>query len=80
MTMSAWGRIGVSLTAVAVVAGAAGCESGSAAKGGPQSRDTVTSVLTAAYEKTAKAKSAKVAMTMSMPAGLPGPTAAATST
>lgn len=30
MTMSAWGRVGVSLTAVAVVAGVAGCQSGDA--------------------------------------------------
>lgn len=82
MTMSAWGRVGVSLTAVAVVAGVAGCQSGdadtkktgsSAAKGGePQSRSAVTDVLTAAYEKTAAAKSAKVSIKMSMPAGMPG--------
>lgn len=82
MTMSTWGRVGVSLTAVAVVAGVAGCQSGdsdtkktgsSAAKGGePQSRSAVTDVLTAAYEKTAAAKSAKVSMTMSMPAGAAG--------
>ncbi|WP_329383167.1 hypothetical protein [Streptomyces sp. NBC_01716] len=82
MTMSAWGRVGVSLTAVAVVAGVAGCQSGdadsdgkknggsSAAKGETQSRSAVTDVLTAAYEKTAAAKSAKVTMTMSMPAAV----------
>ncbi|MFD3520895.1 hypothetical protein [Streptomyces sp. NPDC058653] len=82
MTMSTWGRVGVSLTAVAVVAGVAGCQSGdsdstkkagsSAAKGEPQSRSAVTDVLTAAYEKTAAAKSAKVTMTMSMPAAATG--------
>ncbi|MEU0697402.1 DUF6612 family protein [Streptomyces niveus] len=82
MTMSTWGRVGVSLTALAVVAGVAGCQSddsdtkrtgGSAANGGePQSRSAVTEVLTAAYEKTAAAKSAKVSMTMSMPAGAAG--------
>ncbi|TXL90369.1 hypothetical protein OIE71_20425 [Streptomyces sp. NBC_01725] len=82
MTMSAWGRVGVSLTALAVVAGVAGCQSddpdtkktgSSAANGGePQSRSAVTEVLTAAYEKTAAAKSAKVSMTMSMPAGAAG--------
>ncbi|MFD4698141.1 hypothetical protein [Streptomyces niveus] len=71
MTMSAWGRVGVSLTAVAVVAGVAGCQggdSGSKKAGG----SSVTEVLTAAYEKTAAAKSAKVSMTMSMPQGTAG--------
>ncbi|MEV8332787.1 hypothetical protein [Streptomyces niveus] len=71
MTMSAWGRVGVSLTAVAVVAGVAGCQggdSGSKKAGG----SSVTEVLTAAYEKTAAAKSAKVSMTMSMPQGMAG--------
>lgn len=69
--MSAWGRVGVSLTAVAVVAGVAGCQSGDSGtkKAGGSS---VTEVLTAAYEKTAAAKSAKVSMTMSMPAGMAG--------
>ncbi|MFE3585921.1 hypothetical protein ACFXOY_00210 [Streptomyces niveus] len=70
MTMSAWGRVGVSLTAVAVVAGVAGCQGGdSGSKAGGSS---VTEVLTAAYEKTAAAKSAKVSMTMSMPQGTAG--------
>ncbi|MFF5089456.1 hypothetical protein [Streptomyces niveus] len=71
MTMSAWGRVGVSLTAVAVVAGVAGCQggdSGSKKAGG----SSVTEVLTAAYEKTSAAKSAKVSMTMSMPQGMAG--------
>ncbi|MFD9865885.1 hypothetical protein ACFXI8_19725 [Streptomyces niveus] len=82
MTMSTWGRVGVSLAALAVVAGVAGCQGddsdtkktgSSAANGGePQSRSAVTEVLTAAYEKTAAAKSAKVSMTMSMPAGAAG--------
>lgn len=82
MTMSAWGRVGVSLTAVAVVAGVAGCQSddsdakkktgSSSSKDAPQSRSAVTDVLTAAYEKTAAAKSAKVSMTMSMPAAATG--------
>ncbi|WP_405795751.1 hypothetical protein [Streptomyces sp. NBC_01506] len=82
MTMSAWGRVGVSLTAVAVVAGVAGCQSddsgtkkttgSSAAKGEPQSGSSVTDVLTAAYEKTAAAKSAKVSMTMTIPAEAEG--------
>ncbi|MFD4117111.1 hypothetical protein ACFWSJ_27140 [Streptomyces niveus] len=69
MTMSAWGRVGVSLTAVAVVAGVAGCQGGDS---GSKAGGSVTEVLTAAYEKTAAAKSAKVSMTMSMPQGMAG--------
>ncbi|MEV6394229.1 hypothetical protein AB0M39_05490 [Streptomyces sp. NPDC051907] len=81
MTKSAWKRVGVSLTAVALVAGVAGCQSGEGEKkkatGGSekpqtQSREAVTQVLTAAYKKTAAAKSAKVHMTMEMPAGVKG--------
>lgn len=78
MTMSKWRRAGVSLTAVAVVAGIAGCQGGSGEKKAAetpkrpetQSRAAVTQVLTAAYKKTAAAKTAKVHMTMSMPAGV----------
>ncbi|MFD3435947.1 hypothetical protein ACFWU3_00415 [Streptomyces sp. NPDC058685] len=78
MSMSAWRRAGVSLTAVAVIsAAAAGCQGGNGtekAAGAPgkdrttQSRDAVTQVLTAAYKKTSAAKSAKVRMTMTAPA------------
>jgi hypothetical protein len=76
MTMSTWRRAGVSLTAVAVVVGIAGCQGGSGEKKAAetpkkpetQSRAAVTQVLTAAYEKTAAAKSAKVRMTVTMPA------------
>lgn len=78
--MSAWKRAGVSLTAVAVVAGVAGCqdgdESGSgkkkaaeAPKSQVQTQGEITEVIQAAYRKTSEAKSAKVRMTMSMPVG-----------
>ncbi|MFD7230094.1 hypothetical protein [Streptomyces sp. NPDC059881] len=80
MGMSAWKRAGVSLTAVAVVAGVAGCqdgdESGSgkkkaaeAPKSQVQTQGEITEVIQAAYRKTSEAKSAKVRMTMSMPVG-----------
>ncbi|MEJ8659128.1 hypothetical protein [Streptomyces sp. MS1.AVA.4] len=83
MGMSAWKRAGVSLTAVAVVAGVAGCqdgdESGSgkkkaaeAPKSQVQTQGEITEVIQAAYRKTSEAKSAKVRMTMSMPVGAGG--------
>ncbi|MFC4606450.1 hypothetical protein ACFO9E_01225 [Streptomyces maoxianensis] len=80
MSMSAWMRAGVSLTAVAVVVGVAGCQGGDGEKkaaGTPgkteaESRAAVTQVLTAAYKKTSAAKSAKVSMTMTMPATVDG--------
>ncbi|MGW7356760.1 hypothetical protein ACWGI0_08945 [Streptomyces sp. NPDC054802] len=80
MTMSIWGRrAGVSLTAVVLVAGVSGCQSAErkaveapSAKPPTQSRTAVTQTLTAAYEKTAAAKSAKVRMTLSMPAAAGG--------
>ncbi|AVZ74737.1 hypothetical protein SLUN_23775 [Streptomyces lunaelactis] len=79
MSVSVWRRGGVSLTAVAVIAGVAGCQGGDGEKkstGTPrtetQSRTAVTQVLTAAYKKTAAAKSAKVRMTMTMPAAMDG--------
>ncbi|MEV7865040.1 hypothetical protein AB0P17_02825 [Streptomyces sp. NPDC088124] len=71
--MSVWRRGGVCLTAVAVMAGVAGCQGGDtekksapAAEKAP-AKSSATEVLTAAYEKTSEAKSAKVRMTMSMP-------------
>ncbi|MFJ9802303.1 hypothetical protein [Streptomyces wuyuanensis] len=79
--MSAWKRAGVSLTAVAVVVGVAGCQDGDGgakkkAAGSPQSavqsQGEITKVIQAAYRKTSDAKSAKVRMTMTMPAGLEG--------
>ncbi|MGW2016034.1 hypothetical protein [Streptomyces sp. NPDC001927] len=81
MRKTAWKRAGVSLVAVAVVAGVAGCQDGdegkkkaadAPAKPQLQTQAAVTKVIQAAYEKTSAAKSAKVKMTMTMPAGLEG--------
>ncbi|MFG2872255.1 hypothetical protein [Streptomyces sp. NPDC048338] len=80
MGMSAWKRAGVSLTAVAVVAGVAGCQDGDGAKkaadapvrGHAQGQEAVTKVIRAAYLKTADARSAKVRMSLSMPAAVEG--------
>ncbi|MER7622373.1 hypothetical protein [Streptomyces sp. NPDC126503] len=68
MSKSSWKRAGVALTAVAVVTGAAGCQDGDSKAGGAKAAGPgdVTKVLTAAYEKTSAAKSAKVKMTMAM--------------
>ncbi|MFH8350350.1 hypothetical protein [Streptomyces sp. NPDC018045] len=76
-------RAGVTLTAVAVVAGLTSCQDGGdnktkAAQGAEQNaeqgsgKNTPVQALTAAYEKTAAAKSAKVSMTMSVPAAVKG--------
>ncbi|MDT9688561.1 hypothetical protein Q5762_09390 [Streptomyces sp. P9(2023)] len=78
MGKTAWKRAGVSLVAVAVVAGVAGCQDGDGgrkaadapAKPQLQTHEAVTKVIQAAYEKTSAAKSAKLKMTMTMPAGL----------
>nr|WP_244292040.1 hypothetical protein [Streptomyces wuyuanensis] len=81
MSMSAWKRAGVSLTAVAVVVGVAGCQDGDGGgkkkaadspQSAVQSQGEITKVIQAAYKKTSDAKSAKVRMTMTMPAGLEG--------
>ncbi|MFD7322161.1 hypothetical protein ACFV9D_13935 [Streptomyces sp. NPDC059875] len=83
MGRTSWKRAGVSLVAVAVVAGVAGCEGGGGGGGGKkaaeapakpqiQTHAAVTKVIQAAYEKTSAAKSAKIRMTMTMPAGLEG--------
>ncbi|WP_327115705.1 hypothetical protein OG206_13535 [Streptomyces sp. NBC_01341] len=74
MSMSAWRRAGVSLTLAVVVAGVAGCQSGEKkpAAGAAKSEAPVTEVLTAAYKKTAAAKSAKVHMTVTSPAAAGG--------
>lgn len=64
-------RVGVSLAAVAVVAGAAGCQGGEKKADAPRDElqwSSPTEVIQAAYEKTAAAKSARIHMTMSMPA------------
>ncbi|MGP3947171.1 hypothetical protein [Streptomyces sp. 7N604] len=76
MSMSAWGRVGVSVTAVAVLAGVAGCQDGADSSSkksknkttGQQGRvQTPVQAITAAFKKTEAAKSAKVRMTMSLP-------------
>ncbi|MFF7182123.1 hypothetical protein [Streptomyces sp. NPDC008121] len=75
MSMSTGKRAAVCLTAVAVVAGLAGCqdgEKGGKSAGAPENRQTATQVIQAAYKKTSAAKSAKVRMTMTMPAALEG--------
>ncbi|MEU8758080.1 hypothetical protein [Streptomyces sp. NPDC048659] len=72
MNKSAWKRAGVSLAAVAVIAGVAGCQDGDGkAAAGPgkqevQGGDQIGKVVQAAYQKTAEAKSAKVTMHMSV--------------
>ncbi|WP_309054881.1 hypothetical protein [Streptomyces sp.] len=68
MSKSSWKRAGVALTAVAVVTGVAGCQDGDGKAAGAKTTGPgdVTKVLTAAYEKTSAAKSAKVKMTMTM--------------
>ncbi|MEO3974272.1 hypothetical protein [Streptomyces sp. CAU 1734] len=72
MSKSAWKRAGVCLTAVAVVAGIAGCggeaaDKKAADKGAGKGEDrSVTQVLTSAYKKTSEARTAKVEMDMKM--------------
>ncbi|MFE9478141.1 hypothetical protein ACFYNM_05975 [Streptomyces spororaveus] len=84
MRVSAYRKktIGAALAAVLLVGGATACESGkkddagkaptgsSAQPGKPAAGGSATEALTAAYKKTSAAKSAKVRMTMSMPASL----------
>ncbi|WP_055599929.1 hypothetical protein [Streptomyces aureus] len=77
MNVSVWKRAGVALTAVAVVTGVAGCQDGDgkaagADKAQTQSLGDITKVIRTAYEKTSAAKSAKIRMTMDLPAGLEG--------
>ncbi|GAA2940833.1 lipoprotein [Kitasatospora cinereorecta] len=78
--MSAWRRAGVSLTVAAVIAGVAGCQgaeqkpAAGAPKAESRSGAAVTQMLTAAYKKTAAAKSAKVRLTIEMPAATEGGT------
>lgn len=59
MSRAVWKRAGISLTAVAVIAGVAGCGTESGNK-----ERSVAQVLTAAHKNTAAAKSAKVSLTM----------------
>ncbi|MEU7011784.1 hypothetical protein [Streptomyces sp. NPDC046332] len=76
--MTAGKRAGVSLTAVAVIAGVSGCQDGDGGRAADapakataepriQTHAAVTKVIRAAYEKTSAAKSAKVRMTITMP-------------
>ncbi|MEU3598788.1 hypothetical protein ABZ714_08670 [Streptomyces sp. NPDC006798] len=75
MSKSIWRRAGLSLTAVAVIAGASACggedDKKKAADNGSQTKiqsgAEVTKVLQAAYKKTEEAKTAKVNMVMTMP-------------
>ncbi|MFH8973159.1 hypothetical protein [Streptomyces sp. NPDC017890] len=74
MRLSVYSRGGAALAGVSVLVlagGAVGCgaEKEDGASGGER---TVQQVLTAAYEKTSEAKSAKIEMTMSMPAAMDG--------
>ncbi|WP_156726495.1 LolA-like protein [Streptomyces apocyni] len=78
MGLHAYRRAGVALVASAAMVGVAGCGSdsadGVAGKWAEenQSRSTATEVLTAAYEKTAGAKSAKIDLSVEMPDGIEG--------
>ncbi|MFE1269491.1 hypothetical protein [Streptomyces sp. NPDC058758] len=64
MSKSSWKRAGVAtLSAAALVAGLAGCDDGDAKAAGKALADPLQA-LTAAYEKTSAAKSAKFRMTM----------------
>lgn len=85
MGMAAWKRVGVCLTAAAVVAGVAGCsgDSGEGGDGGRkkaadsaksevQTQNQMTEVLQAAFKNTSEAKSSKVRMTMTMPTAVDG--------
>ncbi|GGR39259.1 hypothetical protein [Streptomyces roseolus] len=66
MSKSTWKRAGVAtLSAAALVAGLAGCDDGDAKAVGKALGDPLQA-LTAAYEKTSAAKSAKIQMTMSI--------------
>ncbi|MEU8616669.1 hypothetical protein [Streptomyces sp. NPDC048623] len=73
VSVSAWKRAGVALTAVAVVTGVAGCQGGDAkkaaeapAKAAAQGVEDVTQALTAAFEKTAEAKTVRLSATIEM--------------
>ncbi|MFC8421722.1 hypothetical protein ACFUN7_12690 [Streptomyces sp. NPDC057236] len=82
MSMAAWKRVGVCLTAAAVVAGVAGCQDGDgggtkkkatdSTESEVQTQNEMTKVLQAAFKNTSEAKSSKVRMTMTMPAGVDG--------
>ncbi|MEU2181096.1 hypothetical protein [Streptomyces thermolilacinus] len=90
MKMSVRRRLGVPTVAVAVLAALAGCQSGDGKSEGADDRkkaaqapaaepqwSSALQVIQTAYEKTAAAKSAKVRMTMTVPAGATGAAGAA---
>ncbi|MEU1619132.1 hypothetical protein ABZ479_17795 [Streptomyces sp. NPDC005722] len=82
MSLSAAKRVGVGLAAVAVVVGLAGCDDdgGSSKKRkkadapqeAVQTQGDITEAIQAAFRKTSEAKSAKVRMTITVPAGAQG--------
>ncbi|MFF3947943.1 hypothetical protein ACFYYN_24355 [Streptomyces sp. NPDC001902] len=82
MSLSAAKRLGVGLAAVAVVVGLAGCDDGDgggkkrkkaeAPHGAVQGQGEIAKAIQAAFEKTSEAKSAKVRMTLTLPAGAQG--------
>ncbi|MFP3988551.1 hypothetical protein U9R90_13760 [Streptomyces sp. E11-3] len=81
MSTRTYRRAGMALVASVALAGVAGCQGSGgddagkgATKAGKklQSRSAATEALTAAYEKTSTAKSAKIDMSMSMPDGIEG--------
>ncbi|MFD6987141.1 hypothetical protein ACFWAX_41830, partial [Streptomyces sp. NPDC059956] len=70
-----WTRAGVSVAAVTVMVGVAGCQDGATkaadepvAQSPASAKQSPAEAVQAAYKKTAAAKSAKVRMTMSLPA------------
>ncbi|QDY78490.1 hypothetical protein [Streptomyces qinzhouensis] len=70
MNKSIWRRAGLSLTAVAVIAGVSACGGDDKKNGAEtklQSGAELTKVLKASYKKTEEAKSAKVEMVANMP-------------
>ncbi|MFE0627810.1 hypothetical protein ACFW3D_12660 [Streptomyces sp. NPDC058864] len=82
MSLSAAKRLGVGLAAVVVVVGLAGCDDGDggskkrkkadAPHEAVQAQGDIAKAIQAAFKKTSEAKSAKVRMTMTMPAGAQG--------
>ncbi|MGW5676773.1 hypothetical protein ACWEV4_17115 [Streptomyces sp. NPDC003860] len=81
MSKSSWKRAGLAATAAAVVLGATACQSGgdgdgkkgaAGSEGATHSGGQVTKALTAAFKKTAEAKSAKVSMTITAPEAVEG--------
>jgi hypothetical protein len=76
MNVSVRRRLGVPAVAVVMLAGAVGCQGGDK-KAAEAPRDGLqwsspAQVIQAAYKKTAAAKSARIRMTMTMPAGVEG--------